>query len=482
MLQGGGVMNNLIGREKEIRRLNRALEEREAQLIIVYGRRRVGKTFLINEYFGGDFSFKFTGAFGESKKVQLKNFVLELNRQAMTKYDVPQDWSDAFALLRDYLESKDKEKKQVVFFDEMPWMDRQKSGFLPAFEWFWNSWGSSRENLVFIVCGSATSWMIDKLDNNKGGLFNRQTCRLYLEPFNLHDTELYLKSRDIYWSRYDITVCYMIMGGIPYYLKLLDRSLSLNENIDALFFEKRSELWDEFEHLYNTLFSNSDNYIRIVEALSKKRSGLTRNEVSKASGVAANGVLSKMLTDLINSGFVRINDIFGRKKRDITYQLSDYYSLFYFRFIKDNYGKDEHLWSNSNDNPARRSWEGLTFEQICKDHIQQIKNKIGIAGVMTEISSWSKQKNDEEDGVQIDLLIDRRDRVINLCEIKFSGAQFEIKKEYDIKLKNKVEVFRETTKTNKTIQMTMITTYGIKKNMYSNYVGKEITLDDLFTE
>ena len=167
-------MNNLIGREKEIRRLNRALEEREAQLIIVYGRRRVGKTFLINEYFGGDFSFKFTGAFGESKKVQLKNFVLELNRQAMTKYDVPQDWSDAFALLRDYLESKDKEKKQVVFFDEMPWMDRQKSGFLPAFEWFWNSWGSSRENLVFIVCGSATSWMIDKLDNNKGGLFNRQ--------------------------------------------------------------------------------------------------------------------------------------------------------------------------------------------------------------------------------------------------------------------------------------------------------------------
>ncbi len=475
-------MNNLIGREKEIRRLNRALEEREAQLIIVYGRRRVGKTFLINEYFGGDFSFKFTGAFGESKKVQLKNFVLELNRQAMTKYDVPQDWSDAFALLRDYLESKDKEKKQVVFFDEMPWMDRQKSGFLPAFEWFWNSWGSSRENLVFIVCGSATSWMIDKLDNNKGGLFNRQTCRLYLEPFNLHDTELYLKSRDIYWSRYDITVCYMIMGGIPYYLKLLDRSLSLNENIDALFFEKRSELWDEFEHLYNTLFSNSDNYIRIVEALSKKRSGLTRNEISKASGVAANGVLSKMLTDLINSGFVRINDIFGRKKRDITYQLSDYYSLFYFRFIKDNYGKDEHLWSNSNDNPARRSWEGLTFEQICKDHIQQIKNKIGIAGVMTEISSWSKQGNDEEDGVQIDLLIDRRDRVINLCEIKFSGAQFEIKKEYDIKLKNKVEVFRETTKTNKTIQMTMITTYGIKKNMYSNYVGKEITLDDLFTE
>ena len=475
-------MNNLIGREKEIRRLNRALEEREAQLIIVYGRRRVGKTFLINEYFGGDFSFKFTGAFGESKKVQLKNFVLELNRQAMTKYDVPQDWSDAFALLRDYLESKDKEKKQVVFFDEMPWMDRQKSGFLPAFEWFWNSWGSSRENLVFIVCGSATSWMIDKLDKNKGGLFNRQTCRLYLEPFNLHDTELYLKSRDIYWSRYDITVCYMIMGGIPYYLKLLDRSLSLNENIDALFFEKRSELWDEFEHLYNTLFSNSDNYIRIVEALSKKRSGLTRNEISKASGVAANGVLSKMLTDLINSGFVRINDIFGRKKRDIIYQLSDYYSLFYFRFIKDNYGKDEHLWSNSNDNPARRSWEGLTFEQICKDHIQQIKNKIGIAGVMTEISSWSKQGNDEEDGVQIDLLIDRRDRVINLCEIKFSGAQFEIKNEYDIKLKNKVEVFREATKTNKTIQMTMITTYGIKKNMYSNYVGKEITLDDLFTE
>lgn len=472
-------MKNIIGREKEINRLNRVLDENEAQLVIVYGRRRVGKTYLINEYFDDNFDFRFTGSFDQSTTNQLKNFKMELKRYSGKDIAEIKDWTEAFFALRDYLEGLGNDRKHIVFFDEMPWMDRQKSGFLPAFEWFWNSWGSSRKNLVFIVCGSATSWMTEKIDKNKGGLFNRHTCRLYLEPFSLLETEKYLESRNIFWSRYDITQCYMIMGGIPYYLRLLNRELSLNENIDQLFFSKKAELWNEFDLLYHTLFSNSEPYIRIVEVLSKKRYGLKREEIIKSTALPGNGVLSKMLSNLENSGFIRIHNTFGNKKKERRYQLCDYFTVFYFRFIKDNYGKEEHFWSNMTDNPSRTAWTGLTFEQVCNDHVAQIKHKLEIAGVLSEVSSWKKDGS-SDDGAQIDLIIDRRDRVINLCEIKFTTKEFEISKDYDLNLKNKVELFKESTGTKSTLQLTMITTYGIKRNKYSNYVSKEICLDDLF--
>ncbi len=473
-------MNNIIGREKEISRLDRAMTEKEAQLIVIYGRRRVGKTFLINEYFNNAFAFKFTGAENQKNAEQLRNFSLELTAATHKEYGIPRDWTEAFFFLRSYIESLNTDEKQVVFFDELPWMDKPRSGFLDAFEWFWNSWGATRKNLIFIVCGSATSWMVEKLDENKGGLFNRQTCRLYIEPFDLRHTELYLNSRNIYWSRYDIVQVYMIMGGIPFYLRLLDGTRSLNENIDAMFFKRRAELWDEFDHLYNTLFSNGEQYIKIVAALSEKRSGLTREEIGKKTGIAVNGVMTKMLSDMEKSGFIRVNTAFGNKKREARYQLSDYYSVFYFRFIKDNWGKDENFWVNTTDNPSRRAWAGLTYEQICKDHIEQIKQKLGISGVFSEVSVWNKAGDDKSAGAQIDLLIDRRDRVINLCEIKFSGKEYEIDKAYDMELKKKVELFREITKTTETIILTMITTYGVKKNMYSNYIGKEVCMDDLF--
>ncbi len=473
-------MNNLIGREKEIKRLKRVMNESEAQLVIIYGRRRVGKTYLVNEFFENKFDYKFTGAYDRTKKEQLRNFTLELDHYSNERHEVPKDWTEAFFLLRDYLEKNNSEEKQVVFFDEMPWMDNQMSGFLPAFEWFWNAWGSARKNLVFVVCGSSSSWLVKNIDKNKGGLFNRRTCRIYLNPLDLYYTEKYLNSRDIYWSRYDIAVCYMIMGGVPFYLRLLDRELSLNENIDRIFFNKMSELWDEFDQLFHTLFKNSDQYIKIVEALSKKKKGLERSEIASATKLPVNGDLTKMLADLENSGFIRVNTRFGNKSREKTYQLCDYYTLFYFRFVRDKYGKDEHFWSNTTDNPARNAWQGLTFEQLCKDHIAQIKKKLGISGILSTVSAWAKQGSDEEKGAQIDMLIDRRDHVISLCEDKFSTQPYEITKEYDESLKNKVAVFKDATGTRKTIQVTMITTYGIKPNKYSNYVGKVVQLDDLF--
>ena len=306
--------NRIIGRSAECERLEKCLRADQAQLIIVYGRRRVGKTFLINQFFGGRFDFKLTGAYAQPREIQLRYFSAELSRQTGEKRPTPKDWIEAFQLLREYLSSLPTEEKHVVFFDEMPWMDTQRSGFLPAFEWFWNDWGCTQENLIFVVCGSATSWMIEKIADNKGGLFNRQTCRLYLQPFTLHETELYLRSRGMDWARRDIAECYMILGGIPYYLSLLDSELAFNANIDNLFFRKRAELWDEFDHLYQTLFTNSEQYIRIVEQLSKKRMGLTRGEIAEQTKLPANGALSKMLNDLTDSGFVRKYSFYGKKR------------------------------------------------------------------------------------------------------------------------------------------------------------------------
>lgn len=476
--------SKLIGRTKECERLERCLRSDSAQFVIVYGRRRVGKTFLINQFFHNEFAFKLTGAYEQPKALQLRNFSNELKRKNSILQPVPKDWVQAFDQLRDYLSLLDHHEKHVLFFDEMPWLDTKKSGFLSAFEWFWNSWASTQDHLMIIVCGSATSWMTDHLTSNKGGLFNRQTCRLYLEPFTLHETEQYLISREIDWSRYDITECYMILGGIPYYLSLLDPELTYSQNIDNLFFKKHAELWDEFDHLYHTLFSNGDVYIKIAEALSSKRGGMTRAEISAASRYPLNGCLSRILENLQSSGFIRTSTFYGKKKRDTLYQLSDYYTWFYFRFIKDNYGKDEHFWSHTLDNPARRVWAGLTFEQVCKDHIRQIKEKLGISGVLTEESAWFFRSTNTDDpsetGAQIDLLIERRDRVIHICEIKFSLSPYVIDKEYSEKLRRKIDTFRLETNCRHALQLTMITTYGIKKNKYSSLVQGNIVMDDLF--
>ena len=452
----------IIGREREIQQLQACLNSKESQLVLVYGRRRVGKSFLINQFFDERFDFKLVGDNKLTKDEQLFNFHYELKNQSQKDVPVPKDWREAFFQLREYLDSFKDNQKHIVFFDEMPWLDNQKSGFLTAFEYFWNSFGASKNNLMFIVCGSATSWLVDSFDKNKGGLFNRQNCRIYLEPFTLHETERFLiKSKNINWNRYNICECYMILGGIPYYLNQLTNKLSYTANIDNLFFKKRGALWDEFDHLYNTLFSNSENYIRVVEAVFSKRMGLSRKEIVEKSKLNDNSEFTKILRNLCDSGFLRTYSFFGKKKQGTFYQLSDFFTMFYYKFIKEHYGRDEDFWTHNIDNPSRRAWAGHTFEQLCKDHIKQIKQKLSIAGMSSEESAWFVKGDDIHDGAQIDMLIDRRDRIITICEMKFSEHPFVIDKNYDLELRNKIGTFKDVTKTRKAVQLAMVTSYGV---------------------
>ncbi len=363
----------------------------------------------------------------------------------------------------------------------MPWLDNQKSGFLEAFEYFWNSFGASKNNLMLIVCGSASAWLVDNFEHNKGGLFNRQNCRIFLQPFNLYETERFLiEKKGINWTRYDIAECYMILGGIPYYLDRLSKNMSPSQNIDNMFFRKRGVLWDEFDNLYRTLFSSSRNYIKIVEALFSRKSGMNRKELVSATKLSDNSAFTGMLNNLSDSGFIRSYNVFGNRKRGTVYQLADYYTMFYLKFIRNGSGNDEEFWSHNLDNPSRRAWADLTFETLCKDHIRQIRKKLSISGVSSSVSVWSAPSTDEHNGAQIDMLIDRNDRIIDICEMKFSENMFTIDRDYDEDLRNKISVFREVTKTKKTLHLVAVTTYGVRENMYSSRVQSEVVLDDFF--
>ena len=471
------MIKDIIGREKERELLNQYIDSNESEFIAIYGRRRVGKTFLIRKMFGERLAFYMTGMDNVTMQDQLLNFTLELRKFSGKDIPVPENWLYAFNSLATYLESLPNGNK-IIFMDELPWMDTPKSKFISALEHFWNSWASNRSDIKLIVCGSATSWMIDKLINNRGGLHNRLTHRMAIEPFNLQECEQYFEAKGFGYSQKEIAECYMIMGGIPFYLKQMQKGLSVAQNIDRLFFEIGCALDGEFNNLYRALFKFSENYIRIVEALASKGKGLTRQEIIQQTKLSNNGGLTTMLKELESCGFIRQYEPFAKQKKDILYQLTDFYSLFYFRFIQKNRYRDEHFWTNSLESGIHRSWSGYAFEMLCLMHIAEIKKALGISGVQSLTSSW--RSNSSEEGAQIDLVIDRKDQTVNLCEMKYADRTFVIDKQYDENLRNKLASFREETKTRKSLHLTFVTTYGVKPNAYSGHIQKEVVLEDLF--
>ena len=471
------MIKDIIGREKERELLNQYIDSNESEFIAIYGRRRVGKTFLIRKMFSERLAFYMTGMDNVTMQDQLLNFTLELRKFSGKDIPVPENWLYAFNSLATYLESLPNGNK-IIFMDELPWMDTPKSKFISALEHFWNSWASNRSDIKLIVCGSATSWMIDKLINNRGGLHNRLTHRMAIEPFNLQECEQYFEAKGFGYSQKEIAECYMIMGGIPFYLKQMQKGLSVAQNIDRLFFEIGCALDGEFDNLYRALFKFSENYIRIVEALASKGKGLTRQEIIQQTKLPNNGGLTTMLKELESCGFIRQYEPFAKQKKDILYQLTDFYSLFYFRFIQKNRYRDEHFWTNSLGSGIHRSWSGYAFEILCLMHIAEIKKALGISGVQSLTPSW--RSNASEEGAQIDLVIDRKDQTVNLCEMKYADRTFVIDKQYDENLRNKLASFREETKTRKSLHLTFVTTYGVKPNAYSGHIQKEVVLEDLF--
>ena len=471
-------MNTIIGRKAEIRSLEDHYSSGRPEFIIIYGRRRVGKTFLVKELFEDKFSFYFTGSIGVRNEINLTNFDKTIENYGGAAAGPSKNWYDAFSKLRSLL-SIDKGVRKVVFLDEMPWLAAHKSGFLAAFDYFWNSWASSNPDIMLLGCGSATAWISRNIFQNRGGLHNRITGRIYLSPFTIGECEEFFKSRSFIITRYQLAECYMIFGGIPYYLDLFERNMSFSQNVDNLCFSSQALLKNEFNELFFSLFKNPNRHIDIVCALSAKHKGMTFQEISKHGNLQANGHLSLALMELEQSGFIENYNDFTRKKKDSYYYLKDPFTLFYLEFMRGNNSKDEYYWTNNIDEGKHRAWTGYAFEQLCRLHLQQIKRKLGIQGVSTSSAAW--RSNGAVPGAQIDLVISRKDGVINLCEIKYTKHSFEIKKKYAEELEQKKAAFLMETHTRGAIHITMITTFGVARKGYFSVAQSEVTLDDLFS-
>ncbi|MDR3217735.1 MAG: AAA family ATPase [Dysgonamonadaceae bacterium] len=466
----------IIGRYSEQKAMQQHLESDKPEFVAVYGRRRVGKTFLIKEFFKQSFVFYVTGLANASKKEQIKNFNVSLNHYGKMPYPREESWMETFRQLIHLLEHSRKKGKKVIFIDELPWFDTPRSGFITALEHFWNSWASSRPEILLIVCGSATSWMINKLIKNHGGLHNRVTRRMLISPFTLGECEKFFRHKKIILDKRSIVESYMIFGGIPFYLDMMEKGLSLAQNVDKLCFSKNGALRDEFSILYASLFKHAEKHIKIVKVLGKKAKGLTRDEIIKGSKLQGGG-LSNLLEELEQCGFIRKYQSFEKKNKYPVYQLVDFYTLFYLHFIRPD-AANKYFWTNMTDNARHRAWSGYAFELVCLMHEDQIKHKLGISGVLTHTASW--RSLNVSPGAQIDLIIDRNDRVINLCEMKYANDTFVIDRKYGEILRNKRDAFVRETKTRKAIHLTLLTTYGVKQNDYYGLVQSEVKMEDLF--
>ena len=479
-------MSKIIGRETEITELEELYQSDKPEFVAIYGRRRVGKTFLVKELFQHKMTFYHSGLspYDKDRQItmhdQLEAFYANLMQYGMEESHCPKTWMEAFRMLGKLLDSQYDGHRQLIFIDELPWMDTPRSKFLMAFDYFWNSWGAWRDHVMLIVCGSATSWMLDNLVNSKGGLYDRLTCQIKLSPFTLSECKRFFESKNIVFSNYDLVECYMSVGGIPYYLNYFKRGNSLAQNIDLLFFSKNAKLESEFVRLFASLFINPEEYMNIVRLLATRHVGFTRDEMAQALNINAGGSFSKMLEILVASDFITTYQPFGQKQKVTRYKLIDSFCQFYLRFVEGNNVSDEAFWQHNHLLPRMNVWRGLMFEQVCFNHVSLIKKALGVEGVASRESSWIVRGDKEKKGAQIDMLIIRNDNVVNLCEMKFLSKEYEPKADDELALRQRIATLQENLSFKQAVHLTLVTTLGLKQNVHSGVFQKVVTIDDLF--
>jgi uncharacterized protein len=469
----------LIGRDFEISKMKSFLATKESELLAIIGRRRVGKTFLIKKVYQNEMAFHITGIQDASRSLQLDNFQEARNQFFLESklFVKPTSWFLAFSQLKELM-GKPKKTKRVLFFDELPWLASNSKEFLKAFDHFWNTWAIDH-NLIVVICGSSASWMITNIMNHKGGMHNRITQKIHLYPFTLNETEKYLLSKGIIMPRQNLVTLYMATGGVPYYLKEIQKGNTPVQSINQMYFGKKASLKNEFDNLYKALFSNYEKHILLIRALASKWMGLTRNEIVKYTNIQTGGAMSTILNELETSGFIKSIRPFGKQQRETLYRLTDEYSLFYLHFIEAN-NHIENFWLKKYNTPTTRAWQGYAFENICLKHVEGIKQTLGISGILTSESSFYKRKDEETAGCQIDLLIDRADNAINVCEIKFYDGAYTLTQENITSLQQKRNIFQEKTKTKKQLFTTLISADGIVENKYNMFIDKHLDASALF--
>ena len=471
-------MEQIIGRNQQIETFNEACDSGQSEFIAVTGRRRIGKTFLINSFFKEDMCFYMTGVQNQPIKVQLRAFANELSHRTKRIVSAPNDWLEAFAILRDYVETVQTSKKKVIFFDELPWIDTSKSGFLQIFAHFWNSWAAWEKNIILVIAGSSTSWIVNKVYNDPGGLHNRVTKRIWLEPFKLAETEVFFKSKNIHLTRYEIAVIYMAFGGVPFYLNEVKRGESASQCIERLCFTEGGLLRNEFDNLYASIFHKPETHLQIVKTLVKHPYGMERSDLLKQAKITNSGGSTKILEELIATGYVEYMVPYGKNITGGKYILADFYSRFYLNFISNQKISN---WMTLINSSTYKTWCGLAFEWLCHLHKKEILKGLGINGIQTNTSYLNIKDDTGKMTAQIDMLIDRADNTLNLCEMKFSNDIYTLTKTEADAIRKKMFYLQGQLKRHKSIFPTMITTFGCEKNMhYLGLITNQLDLDSLF--
>lgn len=470
----------IAGRVPEIQHLTKLIEKDSSSFLAVYGRRRIGKTYLIRQVYQKQLVFECSGLHESDFAQQLENFGLTLAQTTQMKQpSLPKTWLQAFSLLTDYLKSLPAADKKVIFLDEIAWFETPRSGFLAALDNFWNQFCSKRDDIILVICGSAASWIIDKVINNRGGLHNRITDHIQLMPFTLKETKEFLEMNRVQLTLKDIAQLYMCVGGVPYYLKDVQAGRSVPQLLDDLFFTAQASLKNEFRNLYAALFKNSDLHVKVVKALASKNKGLTRKEIIEESGIASGGTLSVLLEELIACGFIKVIFPISNTKDNALYRLVDEYSIFYFKFLENN--RTTTSWLQLTNKAGFKIWSGYAFENLCFKHVYQIKKALEISGIISNEYSWVQRGDKNEKGTQIDFIIDRDDNCMNLLELKYYDSTFEVTKAYAEQLREKASIFKAKTKTKKNIFITLLTLFGAKKNeYYLSTITNELTVETLF--
>ncbi len=484
----------IVGRHYEQQQLQKKFDSQEAEFIAIYGRRRVGKTFLIRNFFKDKncLFFQVSGIHKDPFNLQLNEFKNEIERTFFSdkgglQLKEPENWMEALQLLTKSIELAKEHKKVVLFLDEFPWMATPKSGLLQALDYYWNRFWVNNPKIKLIVCGSAASWIIRNILNNKGGLHNRVTSRIHLEPFTLYETKEYLKQQGVVLNNTQILDLYMCIGGIPFYLKFVEKGLSAVQNINQLCFQKKGSLLDEFNNLFSSLFDHADIHEEIVRIIASRREGLSRAEIESSTG-SKGGSLSEKLQELEEASFIMKFIPWG-KERGTYYKIIDEYTLFYLKWIapekKGRLAKEITLkfWQDASQTPAWKAWAGYAFEAICYKHLTLIRKALQITDGATATTWRYSSKKKGEEGAQIDLLFDRPDDTINLCEIKYCKEPYAIDKSYSKELLRKIDIYKKITKTEKQIFLSMITSCQLKKTMYSEeIITSHVSLNNLFKE
>jgi AAA+ ATPase superfamily predicted ATPase len=482
--------STVIGREEELNTISRLYESERSEFLAIYGRRRVGKSFLIEEALGEKISFMAVGIYQKIdpdnlekvesyRQKQLSHFYNSLIEYGLSKAGnpAPTSWMEALELLKKLLQRK-RARRKVIFIDELPWLaGPQSAELLEELGHFWNSWARKRKDIFLIVCGSATSWMVDNVMRDYGGLYGRITESIFLKPFTLEECERYWAKRGLHLSRYEIALTYMVIGGVPYYMDSIRPDRTMADNINAIYFDK-DKARQEFKDVYTGLYSSSEIYIHVIRELGKRFYGMTRDELLKAIGKKGGGSFSDILENLIDSGIIRSYTLYGSPRKQTVYQLVDFFTLFYLRFVENS---DFTSWRSVQRSKPFYTWAGNTFELLVLEHMPQLANALRIKEYATPFS-WRGVTPDNV-GVQIDLIIPATaERAEYICEMKFSEGKYTLSGDDVEEIGRQISAVRNSKihKLSHSIYVALVTSFGATESMHKIHVNDIVTLDSLF--